>query len=184
MPHASHRWGVYGVIRGLLDRIILVAAIVVAGCIPSFIAQYRQRLGGRLDQVRADLSLFQEIADRYHGGSLEKLIEAHLASADKTFHDEGVAIQSMVETAQRLEQAVNALNADLIHQVAYLLRHGEAQIASATWDVFQPAFPLTVESVVFALSIGVVIWLLFLAVWQLVAVAIRRLTRAQRRLRA
>ncbi len=167
-------------IRGILDRIILVASIIVAGCIPSFIAQYRQRLGGRLDQVRADLSLFQEIANRYHGGSLDKLIQVHLASSDKTFHDEGVAIKTMVETAQRLEQAVNALNADLIHQVAYLLRHGEAQIASATWDIFQPAFPLTVESVVFALSVGVAIWVLFLALWHLVAIVIQRLGRRPR----
>jgi hypothetical protein len=163
------------VIRGLLDRIILVASIIVAGCIPSFIAQYRQRLGGRLDQVRADLSLFQEIANRYHGGSLEKLIEAHLASADRTFHDEGIAIKTMVETAQRLEQAVSALNADLVHQLLYLLRHGEAQIARPTWDVFQPAFPLTIESVVFALSVGVAIWLLFLALWHLAAFVIGRL---------
>jgi hypothetical protein len=163
-----------GLIRGLLDRILLVASIIVAGCIPSFIAQYRQRLGGRLDQVRADLSLFQEIANRYQGGSLDKLIEVHLASADKTFHDEGVAIKTMVETAQRLEQAVNALNADLMHQVMYLIRHGEAQIASGTWDVFQPAFPLTVESVVFALSVGLVIWLLFLALWHFVALIIER----------
>ena len=32
-------------IRGILDRIILVAGVVAAGCIPSFIAQYRQRTG-------------------------------------------------------------------------------------------------------------------------------------------
>lgn len=107
-----------GLIRGLLDRIILVASIIAAGCLPSFIAQYRQRLGGRLNQVRADLSLFQEIANRHHGGSLDKLIEIHLASPDKTFHDEGIAIQSMVDTAQRLQQAMNALNTDLMPLVS------------------------------------------------------------------
>ena len=162
-------------VRGLFDRVLLVAAVVVGGLVPGYIAQYRQRLGGRLDQVRADLSLFQEIANRYQGGSLEKLIEVHLASADKTFHDEGVAIKTMVETAQRLEQAVSALNADLLHQLLYLLRHGEAQIARPTWDVFQPAFPLTIESVVFALSVGVAIWLLFLALWHVAASIIERL---------
>ena len=31
-------------IRGILDRIILVVGVVAAGCIPSFIAQYRQRV--------------------------------------------------------------------------------------------------------------------------------------------
>jgi hypothetical protein len=159
-----------GLLRGLLDRIVLVASIVAAGCLPSFITQYRQRLGGRLDQVRADLSLFQEIANRHHGGSLQKLIDVHLASSDHTFHEEGIAIQSMMETVQRLEQAMNALNTDLMHQVAYLVRHGDPQVASATWHVFQPAFALTGESVVFALVAGAAIWLLFLALWHVVAI--------------
>jgi hypothetical protein len=59
-------------VRDILDRIVLLAAVVAAGCIPSFIVQYRQRAGGRLDQVLADLAPFQEIADRNHGGSLSR----------------------------------------------------------------------------------------------------------------
>ena len=83
----------------LLDRIVLLAAVVAAGCVPSFIVQYRQRAGGRLDQVLADLAPFQAIADRNHGGSLAELIHYHLQSTDATFHQEGAALQSMVETA-------------------------------------------------------------------------------------
>ena len=60
-------------LRGLLDRILLIGAIFAAACVPSFIAQYRQRLGGRLDQVLHDLAPFQEIANRNHGGDLRKL---------------------------------------------------------------------------------------------------------------
>ncbi len=62
------------VIGAILDRIVLLLAVVAAGCIPSFMVQYRQHLGGRLDQVLADLAPFQAIADRYHGGSLTELI--------------------------------------------------------------------------------------------------------------
>jgi hypothetical protein len=62
------------VVRDILDRIVLLAAVVAAGCIPSFIVQYRQRAGGRLDQALADLTPFQAIADRYHGGSLAELV--------------------------------------------------------------------------------------------------------------
>ena len=69
-------------IRGLLDRIILIGAIFAAACIPSFVVQYRQRLGGRLDQVLRDLQPFQEIANRNHGGDMKKLIQHHLASTD------------------------------------------------------------------------------------------------------
>ncbi len=171
-------------LRGIIDRIVLVASILVAGCIPSFIAQYRQRLGGRLDQVLQDLALFQEIANRYHGGSLEVLIQHHLASSDPTFHDEGAAIQSMVQTAERLGQAMQALNTDVVHQLAYLITRADTEIVQATWAVFQPSFTLTLDSVVLAVVLGVTIWLVFLGVWHGIAHAVRRSrTRHQRRSR-
>ena len=160
-------------LRCILDRIVLVAAIVAAACIPSFIAQYRQHLAGRLQQVLQDLSLFQQIADRYHHGNLQALIAHHLASPDPTFHDEGAAIQAMLQTAERLRTSLQALNADLLHQLQYLMQHADPQIAQATWDIYVPSFSLNAESAVFAIVVGLAIWLVFLAVWQLFALLLR-----------
>ncbi|MGB9093830.1 MAG: DUF2937 family protein [Gallionella sp.] len=152
-------------IRGILDRIILVAGVVAAGCIPSFIAQYRQRVSGRLDQVLQDLAPFQTVANQFHHGSLQELIDYHLASADQTFHDEGTALQAMVDSAEQLRQALAALNTDLYHQLFYMVSKADPLIARATWDIFAPAFNLTPQSIVFAIIVGVVVWLVFLAVW-------------------
>jgi hypothetical protein len=156
-------------IRGILDRIILVAGVVAAGCIPSFIAQYRQRVGGRLDQVLQDIAPFQAIADQFHHGSLAELIQHHLASLDVTFHDEGAALQAMVDSAEKLRQALQALNTDLFHQLIYLLTGADPLIARATWEIFSPSFNLTVESVAFAFVVGISIWLVFLGIWILFA---------------
>jgi hypothetical protein len=156
-------------LRGILDRIVLVAGIVIAACIPGFIAQYRQHLAGRLEQVLQDIALFQQIADRYHGGSLRALIEHHLASTDPTFHDEGAAIQAMVDTAQYLHASLQALSTDLWHQLYYLALHADPQIMRATWELYVPAFALTMETAVFSLIVGLSIWLIFLAVWHLFA---------------
>jgi len=111
-------------IRGIFDRIVLVVGIVAAGCIPSFITQYRQRVGGRLDQVLKDLEPFQQIANQYHQGSLKELIQHHLNSSDTTFHDEGAALQAMLSSAEQLRRALQALNTDLFHQLSYLLPAG------------------------------------------------------------
>lgn len=157
-------------IRGILDRIVLVVGIVAAGCIPSFIAQYRQRLGGRLDQVLKDLEPFQQIANQYHHGSLKELIEYHLNSSDATFHDEGAAIHAMLTAAEELRRALQALNTDLFHQLSYLLTGGlDPLIAQAAWEIYTPSFNLTVESVVFGTVVGVLLWLLFLLAWYLFA---------------
>ena len=37
-------------LRGLLDRLSLVVLIVAAGATPSFVSQYQQQIGGRLEQ--------------------------------------------------------------------------------------------------------------------------------------
>ena len=157
-------------IRGILDRIVLVAGVVAAGCIPSFISQYRQRLGGRLDQVLKDIEPCQQIANLYHHGSLTELIQHHLASSDVTFHKEGAALQAMLNSAEQLRRALQALDTDLFHQMGYLLTGGlDPQIARAAWEIYSPSFTLTAESVVFGSIAGILIWLIFLLVWYGVA---------------
>lgn len=112
---------------------------IAAGCIPSFIAQYRQRLGGRLDQVLLDIMPFQQIANQFHHGSLQELIQYHLTSSDATFHHEGAALQAMLDASKQLNIALQALNTDLFHQMAYLVANMDLGIARATWDIFSPS---------------------------------------------
>jgi hypothetical protein len=164
-------------IRGIFDRIVLVAGTVAAGCIPSFIAQYRQRVGGRLDQVLKDLEPFQQIANQYHHGSLNELIQHHLNSTDSTFHDEGAAVQAMVSSAEHLRRALQALDTDLYHQMTYLLTGGlDRTIARAAWEIYSPSFNLTFESMVFAAVVGILIWVAFLSIWFAFAWIVNALT--------
>jgi Protein of unknown function (DUF2937) len=168
-------------VRAILDRIVLLVAVVAAGCIPSFIVQYRQRMGGRLDQVLADLSPFQAIADRYHGGSLAELIRYHLVSTDATFHQEGAALQSMLQSAERLRAMLAALDTDLLHQCAYLLLHHDTYLLRTTWGGYQPGFTLELQSVVFALAVGVALWAIFLGVWHAVGALLGVVARGRSR---
>jgi hypothetical protein len=165
-------------IRGLLDRMVLLLGVVIAGCVPSFIVQYRQRASGRLEQVLADLAPFQQIADHEHGGSLAELVRYHLQSSDPTFHREGAALQSMLDTAERLRALLHGLDTDLFHQGVYLLGHADLELARATWSLYQPGFALSPQSIAFALIVGVLLWLLFLGLWHGVAWLLRPRARA------
>jgi hypothetical protein len=161
------------VIRALLDRIVLLIGVVVAGCVPGFIVQYRQRLAGRLDQVMTDLSAFQAIADREQNGSLAQLIQHHLQSNDATFHQEGAALQAMVDQADRLRTMMSALEVDLPHQFVYLLSHPDRSLMHATWGDYRPSFALDLQGVIFALVVGVLLWALFLLLWHGIAWLLR-----------
>ena len=161
-------------LRGLLDRLLLVCAVVAAGLVPGFIAQYRQRLGGRLDQARLDLAPWQRLADQYYQGDIERLIRYHLESGDPKFHDEGAIIRTLATTVQQLQSAVDALHGSLFHQATYLTMHGDPALAAATLHDWVPTFTLSGEAIVFALTLALIVWLLFHALWRLIALLLPR----------
>jgi hypothetical protein len=152
-------------VRGLFDRLLLIAGFLVGGCVPGFIAQYQQRVGGRLDQVRQDLLPFQEIARRYHGGDMQALVKHHLAAADPSFQAEGIAIREMLDGLARLKAMVEGLAGSTWQQVGYLLRHFDHDIGTATWQSYVPSFNLDPASMMVAAVVGLACWLVFLGLW-------------------
>ncbi|HEY1890059.1 MAG TPA: DUF2937 family protein [Steroidobacteraceae bacterium] len=164
-------------IRGLVDRVLLVFAVVAGGLVPGFISQYRQRLGGMLDQARLDLGPWQRIADQYFHGNLGQLIQYHLASKDPTFHAEGAAIGSLVASVQHLQIEVAALHGNVFQQATYLALHGDRAIAHATLGDWVPTFGLSIAGISFALLFALCLWLLFQIVWSVSAVGGRGLAR-------
>ena len=86
------------IVRGLIDRILLVCVVVTGGLVPGCRAQYRQRLSGRLDQARLDLAPRQKIAEQFFGGSLHRLIQIHFASPVAPIHAEGSVIRHVTLT--------------------------------------------------------------------------------------
>ena len=151
--------------RGLLDRLVLIGGVLVGGCVPGFITQYHQRVGGRLDQVTIDLAPFQQIANRFHGGELDALVKHHLASPDQSFHAEGQAVQAMVDNLARLQAMMEGLSGSVWHQLGFLARHFDREIGAATWHDFLPSFNLDPASLMVAGAFGVLCWLVFLGVW-------------------
>lgn len=156
-------------LRGLLDRLLLVCAVVGGGLVPGFIAQYRQRLGGHLDQARIDLQPWQSLADKFYAGDIDKLIQYHLSSTDPKFHAEGAIIRSLVTNVQQLQSAVDGLHGNIYQQLAYLTLHADPTLVRATSHDWVPTFALSAEGLLFALLVGVGVWLLFQALWGLLA---------------
>lgn len=168
-------------IRGLVDRLLLICAVVAGGLVPGFISQYRQRLGGRLDQALLDLAPWQKIANQYFHGDLSRLIQYHLASQDPTFHSEGAAISALVASVQHLQIEVAALHGNLFQQAGYLALHMDPAIAHATLGDWVPTFGLSSDGILFALLFAVALWLVFQSIWSLSALGGRRLAARARR---
>ena len=166
-------------VRALIDRLLLVLGVVAGGLVPGFISQYRQRLGGRLDQARLDLEPWQGIANQYHHGDLEQLVQYHLASHDPTFFAEGQAIQALIDTVHRLQDAVTAMHATLLRQAWYLALHADTGLLRATYGDWVPTFSLSAEGLAFAVCTALVVWLAFLGLCRLLS-RLRRETQRTR----
>ncbi|HEY6431744.1 MAG TPA: DUF2937 family protein [Acetobacteraceae bacterium] len=168
-------------VRGFIDRLLLICAVVAGGLTPGFVSQYRQRLGGRLDQAQLDLAPWQKIADQYYHGDLAKLVQYHLASKDPTFHAEGAAISSLVTSVQHLQGEVAALHGNLFQQIAYLALHADPGITRATFGDWVPTFGLSSDGIVFALLFAIALWLVFQAGWSVTAAGGRHISSRLRR---
>jgi hypothetical protein len=162
------------IVRGLLDRLLLIGGVIAGGLIPGFIAQYRQRLGGRLDQAQLDLAPWQKLADQFHHGDLQQLIRYHLASTDPTFRAEGHVIQSLLDAVHALQAAVQALQANLFQQMFYLIGHADPGLLRATYADWVPTFALSGEGLLFAALFALGLWLVFQGLWWLLARAAGR----------
>lgn len=156
------------IVRGLLDRVLLICAVVAGGLVPGFIAQYRQRLAGHLDQARLDLEPWQRLADQSFHGDLDKLIQYHLASTDPTFHAEGSVIRALAASVDALQAAVDALHGSLWQQMQYLTLHADPGLVRATFGDWVPTFALSAQGIVFALVFALCVWLVFHALWWLI----------------
>ena len=158
-------------LRSLIYIAVFAAGTFVGGIFPSYSFQYQQTLDAQLHQVASDLALFQEIADRYHNGDLGALIRYHLDSEDPTFHDEGIAIGSMVDDRKRLAEASAAFELSFYEQVVYLYLNGDPELERATWDTYTPALVATEQALLFSVSIG----LIFAVVYYFLSTLVRLL---------
>jgi hypothetical protein len=142
--------------------IVCVACVaLLAGLqVPNFVDQYQKRLDAHLREVTVNLQAFQEIADKYFGGDLGKLIELHLASDAKPFQEEGAAIRKMVERKLRFETDMAALKVGLPMRALHVLLRGDPEILGEARQQYSYAVPLNRDALLFGAAAALLFLLL------------------------
>lgn len=145
-------------VEGVFDRLLCVVGGALFSQLPEFIQQYLQRLGGHLDEARRQLEQFQNVAAQSHV-SLHQFIVQTQGSNEPTVAQLGRVMQATVERVHDLAAAEAAIRgASLFTRPWEFFRHLDFSIAHATWAVFKPAVPTTVEGLGYAV-IGVLLTL-------------------------
>ncbi|MBU0620675.1 MAG: DUF2937 family protein [Gammaproteobacteria bacterium] len=149
---------------------IIVACIaLLAGLqVPNFVDQYQKRVDAHLREVGVNLQPFQDIANKYFGGDMAKLIALHRNSAEKPFQEEGAAIEKMVQRKLRFEADLAALKTSLPQKAWHVLLHGDQEILDEALGQYSYAVPLNQDAIFFGAGAALAI---LLAVELLLALA-------------
>jgi len=146
--------------EGYLDRLLCVVGAVLFSQLPEFIQQYLQRLGGHLDEARRQLEQFREVAAKSNF-TLDEFIARTLGSTEPTVARLGGVMRETMARVDALAVADAAIRqASIVTRPFVFLRHLDFSIARATWSIFRPAVPTTLEGLVYAAA-GVLLALAF-----------------------
>jgi len=142
--------------------LIVVACIslLIGLQVPSCVDQYQKRVDAHLREVTINLRPFQDIAAKYFGGDLVKLIALHRNSEVKPFQEEGAAIEKMVQRKLRFEADMTALQTNLAMKSLHVLLHGDPEILDEVLAQFSYTIPLNQDALLFGAGIAILILLL------------------------
>ena len=148
-----------------MSRIIRIAAFglgllggVTASQGPEFAQQYRQRLGGAIDELTRIVHQFDTDAQA-NGETRESAVARLRTNPDDLALRQGVAMQGNVDRLARLQAHRQAMmEAGPFGRVALMVRDGDADVIRAAFGEFEPAMPVTEEGFVSAAAGFVLVW--------------------------
>ena len=134
----------------MLARRLALAIAVLAGLIgsqaPEFAQQYRQRLGGALEELNRIVSEFDAEVRRQslsRGEALKRLED----NSDPLARERGEDMDKAIERAARLNEQIEAVNsAGPLRRLYVVATNFDPEIARSTLDNYEPAEPLSVDA--------------------------------------
>ncbi len=158
--------------------IVACIALLIGLQVPNFADQYQKRVDAHLREVSINLQPYQEIANKYFSGDLNKLIELHRNSTVQPFRDEGQAIARMVARQQRFAADMAALQTSLPLKALHILLHGDKEMLDEVMAQYSYAVPLHQDALAFGACAAFAVLLLVELLLALARLAFRKLFHA------
>jgi hypothetical protein len=117
---------------------------------PEYAQQYRQRIGGAVDELHRVIARFDQDAQA-NGETRESAIARLRANTDDLASRQGTAMQANVERLGRLIAHRQAMmEAGAFRRVGMMVREGDTDLMRAAYREFEPALPITEEGILSA----------------------------------
>jgi len=138
----------------LFVRRLALAVAIVAGLLgsqaPEFAQQYRQRIGGALDELKRIVSAFDEEASR-ESLTPPQAIGRLEENGDPLARERGQAMAATIARAERLQDELDAMaSAGPLARLYVFVKDFDPEVARRTLDAYEPAAPVSLEAIVAA----------------------------------
>jgi Protein of unknown function (DUF2937) len=130
----------------------LAAAIgaVTGAQLPEFAQQYRQRLGGALDEMRAVVSRFDADAAR-NDFTRDEALTRYREAEEPFLRDQGDStVGAIVRYETLAEQRARLDAAPPLMRPMVLLRNPDTRVVRGAWEDYEPGLPTTAAGLVWA----------------------------------
>jgi Protein of unknown function (DUF2937) len=165
----------------MFTRRLAVAIALIAGVIgsqgPEFAQQYRQRMGGAVDELERIVAQFgaaaagQGLTQAQAAGRLEQ-------NAEPLAQEQGKDMVQTIARANRFEKELEEMrSAGPLRRIYVMAKDFDPEIARHTLDNYEPAAPLSLEAVIAAGLAAILAW----GATHLVAWPLRRARRPRER---
>jgi hypothetical protein len=135
----------------ILRRLVFALSLFLGGLasqLPEYAQQYRQRLGGAIDELRAIVQQFDHDA-RGENLTRDAALDRLQANADALASKRAVAMRETIAREARLSAQQQAFaQAGPFSRLGVMATDFDAVIAHRAWGAFEPALPVTTEGIV------------------------------------
>lgn len=143
-----------------LGRLFVIVAAALGGLVasqfPEFAQQYRQRIGGALDEMRQVVAGFDADASR-NKLTREQALSTYVGSDAPFLHDQGATVAGTITRYDRLsEQRARLDSAPPLMRPVVVLSGPDKRLVEGAWSDFEPAVPVTPTGLLWA-AIGFIV---------------------------
>jgi len=146
--------------RKILDylRLLLFTGGVLIGVqVPGFIDQYGKSLEAHLLESGLSLKEFQQDAQRYFDGSLDKLIAHYQHNPDPVIQDGGTSIEAIYSRNQSLTQAWSTFSSGTYNAYTHVILEPLDDIKNEVWSRYTYSIVLNRSAIISGLGCGFIL---------------------------
>lgn len=135
----------------IFKRTFVAAGAIAAGMAtsqaPEFSQQYRQRIGGAVDEMKTVIADFDRDAAA-NGLDRSQALQTYARSNENFLQDRGLSMQSAIDRLNRLlaQQGFMERLGPLGRPIA-VFQSPDIKIAERAWEDFEPAIPITTHGI-------------------------------------